>query len=104
MKKKILAMLFALGMVFSAGCSKGSKEDKAHWSHKACVKHIAKNVGLEEYVYSVKEIEHEYEKGDDEVYCFDITVKSGAYEQRFMCFAVVDDGEVMFVDCDVWRE
>ena len=63
----------------------------------------AKGRGLENYVYTVKEIKTDYESGDDEVHCFDITIKSGSYEARFYCFAVVDDGEVMFVDCDVWR-
>lgn len=100
MKRKFVALLFALAMVFSAGCK---KEEKAHWSHEACVEWIAEECGLENYVYTVKEIKTDEESGDDEVHCFDITIKSGAYEKRFMCFAVVDDGEVMFVDCDVWR-
>lgn len=99
MKKKLISVL--AGVLMLAGC--GEKEEPTvHWSHTACVQSIAEEKDLGDYIYTVKEIKTNYERGDDEVYCFDITIKSGRYEKRFMCYAVVDDGEVIFVDCDPW--
>ena len=98
MKKKILSLL--AGLFLLAGCN----TEKAHWSHKACVEEIVRCRNLRTYSYSVKEIEHDEKVGDDEVYCFDITVKSGSWSERYCCFAVVDEGEVMYVDCDVWGD
>lgn len=94
--KKLAFVLASLCML--AGCGK----NEVHWSHKECVDWIVESVGIKgEYVYSVKELEHDYTHGDDEVYCFDITVK-GNREYRYCCYAVIDDGEVMYVDCDIW--
>ena len=61
---------------------------------------IADFAGVEDYLYSVKEIECDYKHGDDEVHCFEIVFNAGLYEETFLCYAVVDDGEVIYVDCD----
>jgi hypothetical protein len=79
-----------------AGCGK----NEAHWSHKACVEEIEGRLNLTDYVYSVKEVDNEYNHGDDEVYAFEITVRSEGREWQYYCYAVVDDGEIMYVDCD----
>ena len=101
MKKKFTAMLFALTLLFAPACK---KKDEPHWSHKNCVETIAKFVGVEDYTYSVKELDYDYKHGDDEVYCFKIVFNAGLYEETFMCFAVVDDNEVLYVDYDIWEE
>lgn len=97
MKRILLVLLCSL----CCFCSCGKQE--VHWSHKACVETIVKRHSLSTYSYSVKEIEHdEVASGNDEVYCFDITIKSGDFERRYCCFAVVSDGNVIYTDCDVW--
>ena len=92
-------LFFMIAMCLTlASCS-----NTAHWSHKACVDEIVKAQGLTAYSYTVKEIPHEETVvGDDEVRCFDITVTSGDWSQRYCCFAVIDDNEVLYVDCDRW--
>jgi predicted small secreted protein len=93
--KKLAFVLASLCML--AGCGK----NEVHWSHKECVDWIVESVGIKgEYIYSVKEIEHDYTHGDDEVYCFEITVRAEGKMLDYYCFAVVDDGELMYVDCD----
>jgi hypothetical protein len=94
--KKLAFVLASLCML--AGCGK----NEAHWSHKNCVDWIVENVGITgEYIYSVKEIEHDYTHGDDEVYCFDITINAN-YTYRYCCYTVIDNGELMYIDCDIW--
>ena len=93
---KKLKLLLACLVMF-VGCSKNG----AHWSYKECIKDIANCENLTEYSYEVKEIEHEY-KTVDEIHCFDITIKTGNWSQRYYCYAVLDDGEVLYVDCDRW--
>lgn len=99
MKKKLISVL--AGVLMLAGC--GEKEEPTvHWSHTACVGEIVTGLGVKDYTYTAKQIEHDEDHGDDEVYCFDITVMTGETAYRYCCFAVVDDGEVIFVDCDPW--
>lgn len=93
--KKLAFVLASLCML--AGCA----NNEAHWSHKNCVEDIASRENLVEYSYDVKEID-EYNSGDDEVHCFDITITAGDWKQRYCCFAVLDDGELMYIDCDIW--
>lgn len=106
MKKLILFLCLALAML--AGCS-SNKEP--HWSYQACIDELIPNGVLNySYTYTVKEIEHnEIAEGDDEIHCFDITITKGAGNRqgetvRYYCFAVVSDGEVVYVDCDKWEE
>lgn len=101
MKKKLISVL--AGVLMLAGC--GEKEEPTvHWSHTACVDAIVAEQGLEDYTYTVKQIEHDEDHGDDEVYCFDITITTSETSYRYCCFAAVDDGEVIFVDCDTWLD
>lgn len=101
MKKLILTFLACLCMLTGfAGCSK----DKTHWSYRECIKDIVNLRNLEEYDYEVKEIDHEYQNGDDEIHCFDITIITNDWSQRYCCYAVIDDGEVLYTDCDEWCE
>ena len=95
--KKLALILASLCML--AGCGK----NEAHWSHKACVEDIVNCRNLVAYSYEVEELDHEYKRGDDEVYCFDITITAGDWSQRYCCYAVVDGDEVMYVDCDKWE-
>ena len=104
--KKLLAILLC-GVVLFSGC----KKDEPHWSYQACIDELIPNgVLTSSYTYTVKQIEHhEIPKGDDEIYCFDITITKGAGNSwgkpvRYCCFAVVSDGEVVYVDCDRWEE
>ena len=96
--KNILALM--AGLCLLAGC----KSEKVHWSHKACVDEIVQCRNLRTYSYTAKELVHDEAVGDDEVHCFDITVKSGDWSERYCCYAVLDEGEVMFVDCDKWGD
>ena len=104
MKKLILFLCLAVAMFI--GCS-SSKEP--HWSYQACIDELIPNGDLN-YSYTVKEIEHnEIAIGDDEIYCFDITITKGdgngwGETVRYCCFTVVSDGEVVSVDCDRWEE
>ncbi len=95
MKKLIVALCLALTIL--TGCNKNDP----HWSYQACLREIVKTEQTELKRYSIKELKHkEIFYGDDEVYCFDITVNGN----RFCCFAVVSDGEVIYVDCNKWEE
>lgn len=96
--KKLIAIL-CLALTILTGCN------KAHWSYEKCVKDIVERHNLLTYDYTVKQINHnEKTSGNDEVYCFDITITSGDFKQRYCCFAVVSDAEVIYVDCDKWEE
>ena len=96
--KKLIAIL-CLALTILTGCN------KAHWSHEKCVEYIVERNNILSYDYTVKQINHnEKTSGNDEVYCFDITIISGDFNQRYCCFAVVSDGEVIYVDCDKWEE
>ena len=102
--KKLLCLL-VLTLTLLTGCNK-----EPHWSYQACIDELIPNgVLTSSYTYTVKEIEHhEIAKGDDEIYCFDITITKGAGNMwgepvRYCCFAVVSDGEVVYVDCDRWE-
>jgi hypothetical protein len=105
MKKLILIICLIFALPF--GCK---QEIEPHWSYKDCLIDISKQIHSTVFDYTVKEIEHdETAKGDDEIHCFDITItKSAGYmlgeSKRYCCFAVVSDGEVMYVDCDLWEE
>lgn len=80
-------------------CNSCSCKDEPHWSHKACVEEIAERLHLTDYVYTVKEVDDDYEHGDGKVYCFEITVRAKTRVWEYYCCAVVNDGEVVFVDC-----
>ena len=96
-----MKILYILLFIICCFCGCGKQE--VHWSHKACIEEIAKKNNLTEYTYTVEQIEHqEKPKGDDEIYCFDITIRSGDFEKRYYCFSVVDKGEILDVDCDEW--
>lgn len=98
MKKLLLIVLASLTLL--AGCKK-----KPHWSYESCVERIVYVNGFITYDYTVKQIDHsEKSVGDDEVYCFDITVTSGKTVIRYCCFTIVSDNEVIYVDCDKWEE
>lgn len=94
MKKLVLAICMIF--VLLSGC-----KQEPHWSYKACLEAITRN--LPAYSYTVKEIEHnEHNEKYDEVHCFDITITYGDRSKRYCCFAVIIDGKVSFVDCDLW--
>lgn len=99
--KKICLMLILMVVVMLSGC----KEVKPHWSYKACVEEIVQEQGyVAPYEYVVKEI-YNLEKPypQDEVHCFDITFIFEDASVRYCCFAVIVDGEVWCVDCDLWE-
>ena len=104
MKGKIIGLMASVVcMATFAGC--GSEKDKVesapHWSHKACVEEIVSELDLFDYTYTATQVEHEkIPRGDDEIYCFDITISAGEQVYEYYCFAVVDEGEVLYVDCD----
>ena len=102
--KKLVCLSASLILLVS--CSNKKPEEAApHWSHEACVEYIVNEKKLSNYVYEVVELDHDYIHGDDEIHCFKIAIKSGNYEKKWMCYAVLDDGEVLFVDCDpIWTE
>lgn len=100
----IVASVVCMAMFAGCGSEKDKVESAPHWSHKACVEEIVSELDLREYTYMAKQIEtSESVSGDDEVYCFDIIVSDGAGEYRYYCYAVVDGDEVMYVDCDEWK-
>ena len=96
MKKIIL--IFAMMVLVLSGC----KKEVPHWSYQVCLEELTKDIA--EYTYTVEEIEHNEEvRGDDEVYCFDISITYNGITERYCCFAVLDDKEVLYVDCDLWE-
>ena len=99
--KKICIMLILMIVVMLSGC----KEVKPHWSYKACVEEIVTENEIEApYEYVVKEIRHnEYQYPYEEIHCFDITFIFEDASVRYCCFAVIVDGEVFYVDCDLWE-
>ena len=104
--KKLVLIVIAIMCLSLVGCN--NKEP--HWSYQACIDELIPNGVLNySYTYTVKEIKHnEIAKGDDEIHCFDITITKGAGNMwgepiRYCCFAVVSDGEVVYVDCDEWE-
>jgi hypothetical protein len=102
MKKLLLPLLLmVLSCVLITGCKK-----TAHWSYKYCIDERVSFGWAEHgvYSYTVKEIPHDETSGDDEVHCFDITFTSGNRTTRWCCFSVIQDGEVLYVDCDRWVE
>lgn len=103
-KKLLIAMIALCLSIILFACNE--KENEPHWSYKACINELIPDGVLNySYTYTVKEIKHnEIAKGDDEIHCFDITItKSAGKEVRYCCFAVVSDGDVVYVDCDKWE-
>lgn len=92
--KKLILILLALCTILT-GC-----KVKAHWSHEACVEEIVKEYGFEDYEVEVWQIDKE-SMSDDTIYSFDIIITENGIEYRFYCFAVIDDDEIMYVDCDL---
>lgn len=102
MKKQVLSIMTALTLTAFVGCKNGENQEVVHWSHKDCVQAIVNDLGVEEYTYTAKQVSYASENSDDEIYCFDITLTVGEIDYRYCCYAVVEDGEVLFVDCDAW--
>ena len=102
MKKQVLSIMTALTLTAFVGCKKGENQEVVHWSHKDCVQAIVDDLGVGDYTYTATQLAYETENSDDEIYCFDITLTVGERDYRYYCYAVVDDGEVLFVDCDAW--
>ena len=102
-KKK---QIISVGLCATAVISGCSAIEKPHWSHEACVAEIVRQQGFEEYTYSVTQVAYDGETdGNDEIYCFNIIVtEKGGRSVVYRCFAVVDNDEVMFVDCDLFEE
>lgn len=98
--KKLFLMLVMTVVLILSGC----RGTDPHWSYKACLMDIADQIEQIEFDYTVEEIEHNEDvRGDDEIHCFDISITYNGITERYCCFAVLDDGEVLYVDCDIWE-
>ena len=94
--KKLVLIVIVIMCLSLVGC-----KNKPHWSYQACIDELVTD---EKSTYTVKEIEHnEVARGDEEIYCFDITVTREGESIRYCCFTVVSDGEVLYTDCDEWE-
>lgn len=100
MKKLITSILTATALTSFISCTK--KESTAlHWSHLDCITKIIADLNLQNYTYEAVQLEHQI-SNDDEIYSFKITVYSGKEQYTYYCYTVLDDNEVIFIDCDPW--
>ena len=99
MKKNVGIILGIIGVVLMSIAIMGilMTKQEPHWSYEACLKEIM----VEGAEYEVKEIAHtEVAKGNDEIYCFEITITYEDVSTKYICFSVVSGDEVIYVDCD----
>lgn len=97
--KKIGILIFVV-MCFFVGCKQNNLYNQV-------IEELITDgiITTTDYTYTIKEIEHnEVPKGDDEIYCFDISITQENVTKRYCCFVIVSDGEIMYVDCDLWVE